>query len=225
MNATLPATIDVNPKGNDPKASIIWLHGLGADGADFVPITSQLGLKENQQVRFVFPHAPIRPITINNGMQMRAWYDIAELSIDFKEDNLGIEESAHLINLLIEREQSFGIPSDKILLAGFSQGGAMSLFAGLRYKQSLAGIIALSSYMPLAQRLSQEVHPNNKSIPIFMAHGLYDPVVPLMLGEMCHQQLEGLGFNIDWHTYPMPHTVIPQEIQDIGRFLAKVLTS
>lgn len=219
----LPATIDLNPEGDDPKASVIWLHGLGANGNDFVPIVDQFDIHKSQKVRFVFPHAPIRPITVNGGMRMRAWYDISEISIDHQEDVKGIEASNQLVQLLIEREEMLGIPSNKIVLAGFSQGGAMSLFTGLRYSKRLAGIIALSSYLPLASRLSDEINSVNHSIPIFMAHGLYDPIVPLMLGQMCRQQLEGLGYNISWHSYSMPHTVIPTEIDDIGLFLKKIL--
>lgn len=217
----IPATIDLNPVGDAPTASVIWLHGLGADGNDFVPIAEQFNLHD-QKVRFVFPHAPIRPITVNNGMQMRAWYDIAELNLMFREDKHGIEHSTKLLELLIEREEHLGIPSQRIVLAGFSQGGAISLYAGLRFEKRLGGIIALSSYLPLANSFIQEKRTANLSTPIFMAHGVFDPVVPLMMGEMSRQQLEGLGYSVEWHSYSMPHSVVPEEITDIGHFLQKI---
>lgn len=218
-----PATIDLNPLGDEPEASVIWLHGLGADGNDFVPIVEQFDLKEDHKIRFIFPHAPARSITVNGGMLMRAWYDIAEINLAFKEDKKGIDESAILISRLIEREESLGIDSKRIVLGGFSQGGALSLYAGLRFPRPLGGIIALSTYMPIANNFAHERHPNNYSTPIFMGHGLFDPIVPLMLGEMCRQQLEGLGYSIEWHSYSMPHTVIPEEIRDIGEFLKKIV--
>lgn len=220
---TFPATIDLNPSGGHPEASIIWLHGLGADGNDFVPIAEQLRLAEHLKVRFVFPHAPVRSITVNNGMSMRAWYDIFELELARREDQEGIQSSTQLITSLIEREVTLGIPTQRIVLAGFSQGGAMALHAGLRYPKPLGGIIALSSYLLLVEDFAKKRHPANQLTPIFIAHGLFDPIVPLMLGEMCRQQLQGLDYLVDWHSYPMPHSVLPQEILDISRFLTKVL--
>lgn len=222
----IPATIDLNPSGDKAGASVIWLHGLGADGNDFVPIVDQLGLTEKHKIRFVFPHAPVRPITINGGMKMRAWYDIYNLDLARKEDSEGVQQSAHLIELLIERERSFDIPSRSIILAGFSQGGAMALYTGLRYKESLGGIVSLSAYLPLADNFASDASSNhfshNLNTPIFMAHGLFDPIVPLMLGELARHQLTNLGYGIEWHSYPMPHTVVPEEIQDIGNFLKKI---
>jgi phospholipase/carboxylesterase len=219
----IPATIDLNPSGNHAEASVIWLHGLGADGNDFVPIAEQFDLLDKYNIRFVFPHAPVRSITVNNGMKMRAWYDIAGLDLSQKEDDIGIKDSTRLLELLIKREEALGIPSNRIVLAGFSQGGAIALYAGLRFERPLAGIIALSTYLPLPNTLMPERHVANQNTPIFMAHGLFDPIVPLMLGQMSREQLVGLKYDVDWHTYPMPHSVVPEEIQDIGEFLQKVI--
>lgn len=221
---SIPATIDLNPASDHPKASVIWFHGLGADGNDFVPIVDQLKLPETFKVRFVFPHAPLRSITINQGIQMRAWYDIAEINLAAKEDLEGIKNSAELVDHLIEREIGLGIKSDRIILAGFSQGGAIALYSALRYPKTLGGILALSTYLPLADKLNIERNKANQKIPIYLAHGLFDPIVPLMLGEMSRQQLEALGYELEWHTYAMPHTVLPEEISDIGKFLNKVLS-
>lgn len=219
----LPATIDLNPSGAHPESSIIWLHGLGADANDFVPIVEHFNILEKYKVRFVFPQAPVRSITINNGMKMRGWYDIFKLELAEEEDQLGIQESERLLGMLIEREIELGTPSNRIILAGFSQGGAMSLYTGLRYPKPLGGIIALSSYLPLANHFEKDRKAENQNTPIFMAHGLFDPVVPLMLGQMSKAQLEKLGYFIEWHSYSMPHTVIPQEILDIGTFLEKLM--
>lgn len=212
-------TIDLNPPSDSPNASIIWLHGLGADANDFVPIVEQFNLLEHYKIRFVFPYAPIRSITVNGGMRMRGWYDIAELNIAVKQDAEGIQESARLLGFLIEREYASGIPYERIILAGFSQGGALSLHAGLRYPKPLGGIIALSCYLPLADSFAAERDMCNQNIPIFMAHGLFDPIVPLHLAQTSKQQLETLGYKVQWHTYPMPHTVLPEEIEHIGKFL------
>lgn len=219
----IPATIDINPSGGKPEASVIWLHGLGADGNDFVPIAEQFDLVDRYKVRFVFPHAPIRPITINGGMKMRAWYDIVGLELERTEDIEGIQQSARLIEALIERERNLGIRSQHIILGGFSQGGAISLYAGLRYKEPLGGIVSLSAYLPIAENFISTPRADNQNTPVFMAHGLFDPIVPLMLGEMSRQQLLGLGYGIEWHTYSMPHTVVPEEIQDIKQFIQKIL--
>ena len=218
----IPATIDINPVGGEPKASVIWLHGLGADGNDFVPIVEQFSMLADY-VRFVFPYAPMRAITVNNGMQMRAWYDIAQLDLSQNEDLEGIGNSARLVQLLIEREQELGIPTNRIVLAGFSQGGAIALHTGLRFSLSLAGIIVLSSYLPTPSTLIAERHPANHSTPIFMAHGLFDPMVSIMLGQMSKEQLEGLGYPVSWHAYPMAHAVLPEEIEDIRQFLHRIL--
>lgn len=219
----IPETIDLNPSGNEPKASIIWLHGLGADGNDFVPIVEQLGL-ENYQARFIFPHAPIRSITINGGMKMRAWYDIFELSSWSREDVKGIQESADIVNRLIEREIQLGVPANKIILGGFSQGGALALYTALRYPIALGGILSLSAYLPAASLLTEERSSENAQTPIFIAHGLSDPVVPLMWGTMCRKQLEGLNYRVEWHSYSMAHTVIQEEIIDVANFCQSVLT-
>ncbi len=218
MNESL-ATIDLNPSGDQPKTSVIWLHGLGADANDFVPIVEQFDLLNQYKVRFVFPSAPMRNITVNGGMRMRGWYDIAELDLARREDALGIQDSAYLLGLLIEREKALGIPYEHIILAGFSQGGALALHTGLRYPQPLGGIIALSCYLPLSKTFLEERNTANQRTPIFMAHGLFDPIVPLVMGELARNQLEELNYKVSWKTYPMPHTVLPEEIEDIGQFL------
>lgn len=212
-------TIELNPGTDKPEASVIWLHGLGADGNDFVPIAEQLNVMEHYQIRFVFPHAPVMPITVNGGMEMRAWYDIQELNLIQNEDLEGITASEKMIIALIEREESLGVKSDKIVLAGFSQGGAMSLYTGLRYPKKLGGIIALSTYLPILNNLAKERTPINQAIPIYMAHGMFDPIVPYSVGQKTKEHLIELGYNIEWHSYSMPHTVIPEEIKDIGHFL------
>jgi phospholipase/carboxylesterase len=219
---TIPATIDLNPLGGHPEASVIWMHGLGADGNDFVPIVERFKSLQSK-VRFVFPHAPMRSVTVNGGIRMRAWYDIVALEISRHEDVDGIKESARLIDLLIKREQELGVESSRIVLAGFSQGGAMALHAGLRYPEPLAGIIALSSYLPLPDTLIKERDLANQNTPIFMTHGLFDTIVPIMLDQMSKEQLQALGYKIDWFTYPMAHAVVPEEIDDIYHFLERVL--
>jgi len=219
----IPASIDLNPSGNQADSSVIWLHGLGADGSDFVPIVEQFDLPDSSKVRFIFPHAPLRTITVNNGMRMRAWYDIIGFDIAQREDGEGIEDSEKLVGLLIEREIELGVPSERIILAGFSQGGAISLYTGLRYSKPLGGIIALSAYLPLADQFTILPSSENKDIPIFMAHGMFDPIVPLILGQMSKDKLQNLGYKIEWHSYSMEHTVIAKEIEDIGKFIKKVL--
>ena len=189
----LPATIDLNPVGGEPTASVIWLHGLGADGNDFVPLVERFTALQ-KSVRFVFPHAPIRPITINGGMEMRAWYDIEEIDLKAREDAAGIQDSEKQIRVLIQRELDLGISPKKIVLAGFSQGGALALYTGLRYPLPLAGIIALSGYLSLPLTLENDRNVANQNTPIFMAHGLFDPMVPLMFGQMARTQLEDLKY-------------------------------
>jgi len=218
----IPSTIDINPSSATPIASVIWLHGLGADGNDFVPIVERFTSLQDK-VRFVFPHAPVRAVTVNGGMRMRAWYDIAGLDLARNEDFAGIQESEQLIRLLIEREQGLGIAADRIVLAGFSQGGAMAMQVGLRFPERLAGIIALSSYLPLPDKFVAERHAVNQSTPVLMAHGLFDPVVPLILGQTSRERLEGLGYKVEWHSYPMAHSVVPEEIEEIYQFLERVL--
>ncbi len=214
--------------GKNPKASIIWMHGLGADGNDFVPIVNELDLAGVPATRFVFPHAPMRAVTINNGNVMRAWYDVSFGDLEGKSrrpDAIGLHESQESINALIEREAKRGVATEKIVLAGFSQGGAVALQAGLRYPKKIAGIMALSTYLPLADTLPLEAAAENKSVPVFMAHGVYDPVVPLMMGAGSMTFLTGLGYTVEWKQYPMQHSVCAEEIGDVGDWLRRVLKS
>jgi len=204
--------------GDAPQLAVIWLHGLGADGHDFEPIVPELRL--SLPVRFVFPHAPVRPVTINGGMAMRAWYDILGFDPHAKEDAAGIRASATAVGQLIEREIERGIPSERIVLAGFSQGGAIALHAALREPRPLAGVLALSTYLPLATSLASERSPANAGVPIFMAHGTSDSVLPLSLGESSRRALEVLGYAVDWHSYPMAHSVCLEEVGAIGAWLA-----
>ena len=217
-------TIEIET-GKSPTASIIWMHGLGADGNDFVPIVGELGL-DTRAVRFVFPHAPMRPVTINNGYVMRAWYDVSFGDLEGKSrraDEQGVRESRAQIDALIEREEKRGIKTGSILLAGFSQGGAIALHTGLRHPGKLAGVMALSTYLPLGESLPSEGSAANKTTPIFMAHGVFDNVVPLMMGAGSMTFLAGLGYAVEWHQYPMQHSVCPEEIKDIGTWLRRVL--
>ena len=218
--ALLPA---VEIGAGDADASVIWLHGLGADGHDFAPIVAELALPETLAVRFVLPHAPQRPVTINNGYVMPAWYDIRGTDFTATEDAEGIERTRRHIEALIARERQRGVSAERIVLAGFSQGGAIALHTGLRHPERLAGILALSTYLPLADRLPHERHPANADTPIFMAHGRHDPIVPLPLADASRQRLEALGYAIEWHTYPMEHSVCPDEIADIRAWLLRIL--
>ena len=203
--------------GRNPQAAIIWLHGLGADGHDFEPIVPELRLAK--PVRFIFPHAPMRPVTINQGMRMRAWYDILQLG-GGPEDEAGLRASQKLTEELI-REQ--GLPANRIVLAGFSQGGAVTLLTGLRYAERLAGLMALSCYLPLAGKLEAERSEANHDVPIFMAHGRYDDLIPLSRAQASRDALKELGHPVEWHDYPMPHSVCAPEIADIAAFLSRVL--
>jgi phospholipase/carboxylesterase len=203
--------------GRDPEAAIIWLHGLGADGHDFEPIVPELALAK--PVRFVFPHAPIRPVTINQGMRMRAWYDILQLG-GGPEDEAGLRASQQLTEELI-REQ--GLPANRIVLAGFSQGGAIALLTGLRHPERLAGVMALSTYLPIAGKLAAERSDANRDVPIFMAHGSYDDLIPMGRAQASREALKALGYSVEWHDYPMPHSVCAPEIADISAFLSRVL--
>ena len=211
-------TIEIQT-GERPEASVIWLHGLGADGHDFEPIVPELRL--SKAVRFIFPHAPVRPVTINNGMRMRAWYDIFQFG-GGPEDEAGLRASQGLLNELISQEKKLGIAPKKILLAGFSQGGAIVLQTGLRHPERLAGIMALSTYLPLQEKISEALAAN-RDIPIFMAHGTYDDIIPLRRAEQSKDLLLKSGYAVEWHTYPMPHSVCPEEIGHISQFLAKTL--
>jgi phospholipase/carboxylesterase len=206
--------------GPKPGAAVIWLHGLGADGHDFEPIVPELALP--RAVRFVFPHAPIRAVTINQGMRMRAWYDILQLG-GGPEDEAGIRASQKILEAIVSAEKSHGIPSEKILLAGFSQGGAIVLQTALRYPERLAGVLALSTYLPLALTLEKEASAANKEIPIFMAHGEFDDIIPFPRAEASRDYLTRLGYKVEWHSYPMPHSVCAPQIADISRFLARAL--
>jgi len=211
-------TLDVDT-GADPVASVIWMHGLGADAHDFEPVVPMLALEASRAVRYVFPNAPVRPVTINGGMRMRAWYDIRDFDINTRGDLDGFRDSAAAIERLIQREHSRGFPAERIFLAGFSQGGAMALYTALRQLQPLAGIIALSCYLPEPDSLADEMPDANRDVPIFMAHGDLDPVVAPALGRMSCERLKAAGCQVSWHTYAMPHAVIPQELADIRAFL------
>lgn len=208
----------------NPRHSIIWLHGLGADGNDFAPIVPQLVDRSWPPLRFVFPHAPVRPITVNNGMPMRAWYDISGMEIAQKQDETGIRASIGLLADLIDREVERGISTPQILLAGFSQGGAIALAGGLRCARKLGGIIALSTYLPIAEKTEAEANAANRDAPIFMAHGSYDPVIPQALGEMSRKYLAERGYSVDWHSYPMAHQVCMEEIADLQSWIGPRLT-
>ena len=209
--------------GRNPQAAVIWLHGLGADGHDFEPIVPELVRPSERALRFVFPHAPMRPVTLNAGYVMRAWYDIIAIDRRAAEDESGIRASQALITELIRRENARGIATERIVLAGFSQGGAMALYSGTRYAERLAGIIGLSCYQLLAGRFAAERDPANQATPIFLAHGTEDPVVPPALGEASCRQLQGAGYTVEWHAYSMPHSVCPQEVADIAAWLRRVL--
>ena len=207
----------------NPTATVIVLHGLGADGNDFVPIARELDLRAAGAVRFVFPHAPVRPVTINGGMAMRAWYDILGFDLARREDEPGLRASLADVDALIEREKARGIPAARIVLAGFSQGCAMALLTGLRHAERLGGVVGLSGYLPLAAKLAAERSGANHDVPIFLAHGRQDPVVPYDRGTASRDALLALGYPVEWHDYAMPHSVCPQEIVDLGRWLGKVL--
>lgn len=221
MNEPLLDGVEINP-ASAPRACIIWLHGLGADGHDFEPLVPQLGLVD---VRVVLPHAPRRPVTINGGMVMPAWYDILAPDFNRGQDSAGIRASGQQLQALIQREIDAGIPAEKILLAGFSQGGAVALHTGLRFSQPLAGILALSTYLPLGDLLAAEAAAGNRAVPIMMAHGTQDPVVPLSLATQSRDLLQQQGYNIAWHSYPMQHALCPEEVQDIRHWLGQRLAS
>jgi len=209
--------------GPNPQRTVVWLHGLGADGHDFAPIVPELDLAGLPDIRFVFPHAAVMPVTINGGMAMRAWYDILGTDLSRREDEAGIRASEAQVCALLRREHERGVASRHIVLAGFSQGCAITLHTGLRYGQPLAGLMALSGYLPLAGVLGAERDAMNAATPIFMAHGTQDPVVPLARAQASCEALQALGYHVDWHAYPMPHSVCPAEVEDIGAFLRKVL--
>jgi phospholipase/carboxylesterase len=200
-------------------AAVIWLHGLGADGYDFVPIVQELRLPATMAVRFIFPHAAPRPVTINNGFVMRAWYDITSLGPDRKEDDVGIRESATVVNQYVQQQSARGVESQRIVIAGFSQGGAIALQAGLRYPERIAGIMALSTYLPLRDAVAAQATQANRDVPILMCHGLRDDVVPAALGKASRDVLTSLGYQVEWQSYPMEHQVCMEEVLDISKWL------
>lgn len=204
----------------DPTASIIWMHGLGADGNDFAPLADEINLPV--AVRYIFPHAPTMPVSINGGYVMRAWYDISDAALR-REDESGVRASQKSVEILLAREKSRGIAANRIVLAGFSQGGAIALHTGLRQIERLAGIMALSTYLPLADKLAFEANPANREVPIFMAHGTADPMIPYARATVSRDLLQRHGYPLEWHEYRMQHAVCPQEITDLGAWLARVL--
>lgn len=207
----------------DPDAAVIWLHGLGADGNDFVPIVEQLQLPSHYAIRFIFPHAPVRPITINQGYAMSGWYDISSLSIVEQEDAAGIKESSAILKQLCENQEAAGIASDRIIVAGFSQGGAIALHCGCRYPKPLAGIMALSTYLALPDTLADEISENAVETPVFMAHGRQDDVVKFQYGKQGMEQLEANNMQVEWYEYDMAHAVCQEEIQHIRQWLTQNL--
>jgi phospholipase/carboxylesterase len=224
MTTDLLETVEIE-SGAQPTAAVIWMHGLGADANDFVPIVKELDLRNCPAIRFVFPNAPQIPVTLNGGYIMRAWYDIAAAGTDInkREDEVGLRLSQQQIEALIARENARGIPTEKIILAGFSQGCAMSLQTGLRHPRKLAGIMGLSGYVPLADKLTAERHAANQDTSIFLVHGTVDPVIPIQRAQQSRDLLVSLGYPVEWHDYWMQHSVSPQEITDIGNWLRKVL--
>ena len=208
--------------GREPRGAVIWLHGLGADGYDFVPVVEELGLPETLHLRFVFPHAPMQPVTINQGAVMRAWYDVTGDVRDRVGDERGVRASQARVEALIAREKERGIPAAAIVLAGFSQGGAIALHTGLRHRERLAGILALSTYLPLAPTLAAESAPAQRDVPIFMAHGTYDTVIPIARAVESRDGLATAGYRVDWREYRMAHAVCAEEIMDVATWLAMV---
>lgn len=219
MNAEPLQAIEIET-APDPRASIIWLHGLGADGSDFAPLADEIELPV--AVRYIFPHAPTMPVSINGGYVMRAWYDISDAALR-REDEDGVRASQKSVEALLAREQTRGVAANRIVLAGFSQGGAIALHTGLRQSERLAGIMALSTYLPLAEKLAIEANRANCEVPIFMAHGTADPMIPYARATASRDLLQRLGYALEWHEYRMQHAVCPQEIADIGAWLARVL--
>ncbi len=217
-------TIEVET-GGVPHAAVIWMHGLGADGHDFEPVVPELDLPSSPAVRFVFPHAPRQPVTINGGYVMRAWYDVFDDQGVRREDEAGVRASQGRIEVLIARERARGILASRIVIAGFSQGGAMALHTGVRHQERLGGIIALSCFLPLAAAVAAEASPVNRAVPIFMAHGTHDPLIPVARGQEACSLLRTSGYRVAWHEYPMPHSVCAEEISDIAAWLRTVLQS
>ena len=216
----LPDCVEV-VSGENPVGSVVWLHGLGADGHDFEPIVPELRLPADLPLRFVFPHAPMRPVTINGGMVMRAWYDIVTLDAEGRADAEGVRESTAILEALVAREMERGIPADKIVVAGFSMGGAIAINTALNTAHGLAGLMALSTYLPLPNEV--DATSGSRDLPVFMAHGSFDPMLPMQWGQLSAKKLEETGFSVEWHEYPMAHAVCPQEIADIREWLLRVL--
>ncbi len=222
MTHPLLATVEIATAAN-PGACVIWLHGLGADGHDFEPAVPQLVRPGGPALRFVFPHAPVRPVTLNGGLPMRAWYDIAGLDRHAAQDERGIRESDGALRALIRRENERGIPARRIVLAGFSQGGALALFTGMRYPEQLAGIIGLSCYAVLSGSFAAERAAINQGTPVFLAHGTFDPVISPELGERTRALLVAADYAVEWHSYPMAHSVSSEELAAVAAFLQRVL--
>jgi phospholipase/carboxylesterase len=218
LKALETVTVETGP---NPAFSIIWLHGLGADGHDFEPLVPELLEKRTPPLRFVFPHAPVRPVTINNGYEMRAWYDIVGIDRRSAEDFDGMTASAAAVDSLVRQENARGVPTGRIAIAGFSQGGAMALHLATRHAEKFAGVIALSCYLPMSRELATR-SPANQGTPIFMAHGTQDPVVPYPLGDESHQLLKAAGYPVEWHAYPMGHALCEPEVSDLRAWLARV---
>lgn len=223
MNDSATALLETveHETGPSPQWTVLWLHGLGADGHDFAPIVPELVRPHWPSLRFVFPHAPMRGVTINNGMRMRAWYDIRDMNLANRADEAGVDESVAQTEALIDRETARGIPASRLLLAGFSQGGAIALATALRREQPLAGVIALSTYLPMVERLVKETTATAHTQPLFMAHGQFDPMVPYAGGDFSARKLRELGFDVDWHAYPMAHQVCADEIRDLGDWMTR----
>jgi phospholipase/carboxylesterase len=224
MTSVLLDTIEIESAPN-PSVAVIWMHGLGADGNDFVPIVKELDLRGCPGIRFVFPHATTMPVTVNGGYEMRAWYDIMGADIVKREDEAGLRLSQTRIETLIARQKARGIAADHIILAGFSQGCAMALQVGLRHPEKLAGLLCLSGYVPLRDELAKERSPANQDTPIYLAHGRADPVIPMLRAVQSRDLLVELGYQVEWHEYMMQHSVCGEEVEDIGNWLRKILAS
>ncbi len=224
----IPETVEVGA-GAQADGTVIWLHGLGADGHDFEPIVPELNLAEHADIRFVFPHAPVRPVTINGGVPMRAWYDVISLDRSGPQDEAGIRDSAASLLQLIEREKERGVDASRIVLAGFSQGGAIAMHTAMRVPQRLAGLMALSTWMPLESTIGEEVVDNSESqpreLPVLMAHGTFDPMLPLAAGQHARKIMQDAGFKVQWHEYPMAHAVCAEEISEIRKWLVNIYST
>jgi phospholipase/carboxylesterase len=222
MTSSTLETIQVDT-GPNPAISVIWLHGLGASGDDFVPIVRELDLSGLPAIRFIFPHAPTMPVTVNNGYVMRAWYDIVGADLARREDEKGLRASQAMVEQLIAQEKARGVPAERIVLAGFSQGCAMTIQTGLRHPEKLAGLLCLSGYVPLHATIAAERHPANQDTPILLAHGRGDQVIPIVRAEQSRDLLRSLGYEVEWHEYTMPHSVCQEEVDDIGAWMRRVL--